>query len=76
MTARVAIIADDLTGALDTSTPFVDAGFNVYSMPNNYWPWRYLWPARVASPRRVRLPLAEAVGRLDLVLSKTDADTL
>jgi uncharacterized protein YgbK (DUF1537 family) len=29
MTPRVAIIADDLTGALDTSTPFVAAGMSV-----------------------------------------------
>ena len=26
MTLQVAIIADDLTGALDTGTPFVEAG--------------------------------------------------
>ncbi|APG94857.1 four-carbon acid sugar kinase family protein [Sinorhizobium americanum] len=29
MTLKVAIVADDLTGALDTGTPFVDAGLNV-----------------------------------------------
>jgi uncharacterized protein YgbK (DUF1537 family) len=29
MTIRVAIVADDLTGALDTGTPFVDAGLSV-----------------------------------------------
>ncbi len=29
MTLRAAIIADDLTGALDTGTPFVSAGFKV-----------------------------------------------
>ena len=29
MSLAVAIIADDLTGALDTGTPFVDAGFRV-----------------------------------------------
>ncbi|MEY9627847.1 hypothetical protein ABIA27_002882 [Sinorhizobium fredii] len=29
MTIRVAIVADDLTGALDTGTPFVDAGLTV-----------------------------------------------
>lgn len=29
MTLKVAIIADDLTGALDTSTPFIDAGLSV-----------------------------------------------
>ncbi|WP_426123871.1 four-carbon acid sugar kinase family protein [Pararhizobium sp. PWRC1-1] len=29
MTLQVAIIADDLTGALDTGTPFVDAGLKV-----------------------------------------------
>lgn len=29
MTSRVAIIADDLTGALDTGTPFVQAGLSV-----------------------------------------------
>lgn len=29
MTLQVAVIADDLTGALDTGTPFVDAGLSV-----------------------------------------------
>ncbi|MDQ0322632.1 uncharacterized protein YgbK (DUF1537 family) [Pararhizobium capsulatum DSM 1112] len=29
MTLRVAIVADDLTGALDTGTPFVEAGLSV-----------------------------------------------
>ncbi|TCN33109.1 four-carbon acid sugar kinase family protein [Sinorhizobium americanum] len=29
MTLKVAIVADDLTGALDTGTPFVDAGLSV-----------------------------------------------
>jgi hypothetical protein len=54
----------------------VDAGFHVYQIANNLWPWRYLWPNAVARPRRVRGPLAGNVKRHDLVLSRVDAEEL
>lgn len=56
--------------------PFVDAGFNVYRMDNNYWPWRYLWPNAIRPCRRVREPLTDRVDRIDIVLSRVDADSL
>jgi FkbM family methyltransferase len=31
--------------------PLLDAGFNVYRIDNNLWPWRYLWPNDVRPPR-------------------------
>jgi len=60
----------------DVLQPFVAAGFNVYEIDNNLWPWRYLWPEAVRRPRRVRTPLTKPVKRLDLVLSRVDADEL
>lgn len=56
--------------------PFIEAGFNAYALPNDYWPWRYLWPNDVSPPRLVRHELAERVERLDLVLSRVDAEVL
>jgi FkbM family methyltransferase len=56
--------------------PFVEAGFNVYELDNNYWPWRYLWAGSVRPPRRVRRELAARVARIDLVLSRVDAEEL
>lgn len=56
--------------------PLREAGFHSYLMDNDYWPWRYLWPAAVRSPRRVeRLPDTR-VKRLDLVFSRIDAPEL
>jgi len=55
---------------------FTEAGFHVYEVANNYWPWRYLWPNRVSRPRRFRGRLDQRVRRLDLVLSRIDADAL
>ena len=60
----------------DVLQPFVDDGFHVYEIANNLWPWRYLWPAEVRRPRRVRLSLTKPIKRLDLVLSRVDADRL
>jgi FkbM family methyltransferase len=57
-------------------TPFLDLGFHPYIIPNNYWPWRYLWPERVDNPFRAYGPLPEAVKRIDLVLSRVDAEFL
>lgn len=56
--------------------PFLDRGFHVYEIENNLWPWRYLWPQDVSRPRRLKQSLTERVQRLDLVLSRTDAEQL
>ena len=56
--------------------PLMDAGFNVYRIDNNLWPWRYLWPNDVRPPRRERGALTRRVKRLDLVLSRVDGETL
>jgi FkbM family methyltransferase len=56
--------------------PLRERGFHAYAIDNNYWPWRYLWPAAVRPPRRVRQPLTKRVKRYDLVLSRVDADEL
>jgi FkbM family methyltransferase len=53
-------------------TPFFEAGFHAYRIDNNLWPWRYLWPADVRRPRRVREALTKRVKRIDLVLSRCD----
>ena len=60
----------------DVLRPLVDAGFNVYRIDNNLWPWRYLWPNDVRPPVRERGPLTARVKRLDLVLSRADRETL
>jgi FkbM family methyltransferase len=60
----------------DVLRPFIDAGFNIYRMPNDYAAWRYLWPNDVADAVRVSRPLNRRVARLDLVLSRIDADHL
>jgi FkbM family methyltransferase len=56
--------------------PLIDVGFHVYELANNLWPWRYLWSSQVARPRRIRSPLTKPVKRLDLVLSRVDAERL
>jgi hypothetical protein len=61
---------------VDVLQPLVDAGFNVYEMSNNYWPWRYLWPRCLPSVRRCTRDLTRRVARLDLVLSRADAASL
>ena len=60
----------------DVLRPLTNAGFNVYAIPNNLWPWRYLWSNDVRPPTRVREPLTRRVKRLDLVLSRADRETL
>jgi FkbM family methyltransferase len=64
--------------AADVLRPWVERGFNVYTVENNYWPWRYMWPKAVARPKRVREPLGltRPVKRLDVVLSRVDAEEL
>jgi FkbM family methyltransferase len=55
----------------DAVKPFVERGFHVFTVPNDYWPWRYLWPRDVRKPRRVdELASFGAVRRLDLILAR------
>ncbi len=61
---------------MDVLRPLLDAGFHVYRIDNNLWPWRYLWPNDVRPPVRVAEPLTRRVKRLDLVLSRSDRPTL
>jgi FkbM family methyltransferase len=61
---------------IDVLRPFTDAGFNIYEMQNNYSAWRYLWPNDVSDALRVTRALTERVSRLDLVLSRVDAERL
>jgi len=68
--------ADRDRSVADLLGPFVERGFHVYEIPNNYWPWRYLWPNDVSPPRRVRRDLSARTGRIDIVLSRIDADAL
>jgi FkbM family methyltransferase len=58
--------------------PLIAAGFNVYLIENNYWPWRYLWPNCVRRPQRLRdlSVLNQRRKRFDLLLSRRDADAL
>lgn len=56
--------------------PWLAAGFHAYEVPNNYWPWRYLWPDDVARPRRIRTPLSGVQRRIDVVLSRRDSEEL
>ena len=56
--------------------PLFDRGFNAYEIDNNLWPWRYLWPNRVRAPKRSRRDLSRRPQRIDLVLSRVDADRL
>ncbi len=64
--------------ALDVLRLFIEAGYRVYVIPNNYWPWRYLWPNDVKRPRRMRdeRMLAKPMKRLDVILSREDAEWL
>ncbi|OBF89146.1 hypothetical protein A5790_20925 [Mycobacterium sp. 852002-51152_SCH6134967] len=63
---------------IDVLQPFLELGFHVYLLPNDYLPWRYLWPRDVRAPQRLRdlSELEQRVFRLDIVLSRRDADTL
>ena len=63
---------------IDVLRPFLERGFHVYLLPNDYSPWRYLWPRDVGAPQRLRdfAVLKRRVERLDVVLSRNDADAL
>jgi FkbM family methyltransferase len=60
----------------DVIQPLRHAGFHTYCMDNNYWPWRYLWPNAIQRPKRVRRLPDKRVKRIDLVLSRIDAEYL
>ncbi len=68
--------ADTSLRPVDVLQPFLNAGFHVYQMQNNYWPWRYLWPNAVMPPKRSQRDLTQRVKRLDVVLSRRDAAEL
>jgi FkbM family methyltransferase len=70
--------SDPLLRPIDVLRPFLDRGFHVYELPNDYAVSRYLWPNNVGAPQRLRdfAVLKHRVERLDLVLSRTDADAL
>ena len=63
---------------IDVLRPFLDRGFCVYLLPNDYSIWRYLWPRNVRAPQRLRdfAILKERTARIDVVLSRHDADAL
>jgi len=55
--------------------PFLESGYHPYKVHNSYLPWRYLWPADVRPPTRIRGGV-KAWMQIDLVLSRIDAPTL
>ena len=68
--------SDSTNRPIDVLEPFIDAGFHVYAMENSYWPWRYLWPNHAPRPRRIRGGLEQRKRRIDVVLSREDAELL
>jgi FkbM family methyltransferase len=69
---------DPRSRPIDVLRPFLDRGFHVYVLPNDYSPWRYLWPMDVGAPQRLRnmAVLDRRAKQLDIVLSRIDADEL
>ena len=63
---------------IDVLRPFLQRGFHVYLLPNDCSAWRYLWPRDVSAPQRLRdfAILERRIARLDIVLSRNDADAL
>jgi hypothetical protein len=61
---------------IDVLWPFLERGFHIYLLPNDYSAWRYLWPRDVGAPQRLRdfAVLDRRVARLDVALSRSDAD--
>lgn len=68
--------SDSSRTPLDVLKPLFEAGFHAYEIHNSYWPWHYLWPKHVRRPRRLRRHLNGRVRRIDLVLSRVDAEEL
>ena len=56
--------------------PFLNAGYHVYHINNDYGPWRYLWPDVTCPPQRVREPIKSWIGQVDVILSRVDAEVL
>ena len=69
--------SDSQLRPIDVLRPYLERGYNIYLMPANYWPWRYLWSKDVRAPKRLRdLARLERRERFDMVLSRIDADEL
>jgi FkbM family methyltransferase len=60
----------------DVLKPFIDVGFKVYTMTNDYSPWRYLWLDDVTDAVRQHADLSTRAARLDVVLSRYDSARL
>jgi FkbM family methyltransferase len=57
----------------DVLAVFREAGFHAYAIENDYSPWSYLAPGRVANPMRIRGPIEQET---DVVFSRQDARSL
>jgi FkbM family methyltransferase len=68
--------ADRRQTAQQVLQPLFDAGFHVYRIDNNLWPWRYLWPNDVRSPRGLSNLPTRRLKRVDLVLSRVEQEEL
>jgi FkbM family methyltransferase len=83
--------SDSRLRPIDVLRPYLDRGFHVYLLrpflerffyvhlpPNEYALWRYLWPRDIGAAQRLRdlAVLERRVARLDIVLSRVDADAL
>jgi FkbM family methyltransferase len=69
--------SDQTLELIDVLHPYFDRGFNVYLLPNDYGPWRYLWPRDVNRPQRIRdLTTLGRASHFDIVLSRSDTDAL
>lgn len=60
----------------DVLKPFIDGGFHIYTMSNDYSPWRYLWLNDVTAAVRLRGPVDSRAARMDVVLSRLDVESL
>ncbi len=67
---------DDDVLPTEVLEPFVRAGFHIFEVPNNLWPWRYMWPNVTLPPYRATSDLSTKPKRFDLVLSRSESATL
>jgi hypothetical protein len=58
---------------IDVLRLFLERGFHVYPLPNDYFAWRY-----IGAPQRLRdrAVLERRIAQFDVVLSRSDADAL
>ncbi len=56
--------------------PFIDEGYHIYLVDNEYGLGRYFRSANVRPPRRARQPIQSRFGQCDIVLSKVDQEAL